>query len=285
MLSTLLLSFALALPAQDQPKTPVDPKRIDAAVAELTTAFGKDGTSETRAAAIKNSVEAVDGKVIALVAKGLDDKDPAVESAAIDALGRMAHPDSLKALHALYKKDKAKLKDDEQLFPLLLRSIARQGSPTSVEVLLDDPFAQRTHDAVRARVLGLGNIRAKSAVEGLVSLLGMAGAQKVDGYMDDFRLSFLHLTGQDKGPDPAAWQKWWQDSKDKYELPATLPDLAPEQKRNWNRYWGTQGKRDKEGGEEGGKKERKKGEGKGEGRGDGKGKGDGKGEGKDGGGR
>ena len=281
MLTTLLFTFALALPAQDQPKPPPDPKRIDAAVTELTTAFGKDGTSETRAAAIKNNVEVVDGKVIALIVKGLDDKDPAVEAAAVDALGHMAHPDSLKALHALYKKDKAKLKDDEQMFPLVLRSIARQGSPSSVEILLDDPFAQRSHDAIRARILGLGNIKAKASVEGLISLLSMAGAQKVDGYMDDFRLSFGHLTGQDKGPDPAAWQKWWQDSKDKYELPATAPDLAPEQKRNWNRYWGNAGKRDKEGGEEGGKKDRKKGEGKGEG----KGKGDGKGGGKDGGGR
>jgi hypothetical protein len=282
MLTTLLFTFALALPAQDQPKPPPDPKRIDAAVTELTTAFGKDGTSETRTAAIKNNVEVVDGKVIALIVKGLDDKDPAVESAAVDALGRMAHPDSLKALHALYKKDKAKLKDDEQMFPLVLRSIARQGSPASVEILLDDPFSQRSHDAIRARILGLGNIRAKTSIEGLISLLSMAGAQKVDGYMDDFRLSFLHLTGEDKGPDPAAWQKWWQDSKDKYEMPATTPDLAPEQKRNWNRYWGNAGKRDKEGGEEGGKKDRKKGEGKGDGKGDGKGKD--KRDGKDGGG-
>jgi hypothetical protein len=283
MLSTLLFSFALALPAQDQPKPPVDPKRVDAAVAELTTAFGKDGTSETRAAAIKNNVEVVDGKVIAQIVKGLDDKDPVVESAAVDALGHMAHPDSLKALHALYKKDKNKLKDDEQLFPLLLRSIARQGSAASVEILLDDPFAQRSHDAVRARIFGLGNIHAKSAVEGLISLMNMAGAQKLDGYMDDFRLSFGHLTGQDKGPDPAAWQKWWQDSKDKFELPATAPDLSPEQKRTWNRYWGAGGKREKEGkegGEEGGKKERKKGEGKGEGK-----EGKGKDKGKDGDGR
>ena len=270
MLSTLLFTFALALPVQDPPKPPVDPKRIDAAVTELTTAFGKDGTTETRTAAIKNNVEVVDGKVIALIAKGVDDKDPLVESAAIDALGHMAHPDSLKALHALYIRDKAKLKDDEQMFPLLLRSIARQGSPSSVENLIDDPFAQRSHDAIRARILGLANIRTKSAVEGLISFLGLAGAQKVDGYMDDFRLAFCRLTGQDKGPDPAAWQKWWQDSKDKYEVPTAMPDLSPEQKRTWNRYWGAQGKHDKEGGEEGGKKERKKGEGKGKGKGEGK---------------
>jgi hypothetical protein len=265
MLTALLLSLSLALPAQDQANPPPDPKRIEAAVAELSKAFGKDGTSEMRTAAIANNVEVLDAKVIEQIVKGLDDKDPAVESAAIDGLGHMNHPDALKALHALYKKDKAKLRDDERLFPLLLRSIARQGSPASVEILLDDPFAQRSHDAVRARILGLGNIRTKPAVEGLISLLGMSGPQKLDGYMGDFRMSLLRLTGEDKGPEPAAWQKWWNDAKDKLVVSPTLPDLAPEQKREWNRYWGIGGKNKegKEGGEEGGKKERKKG-GKGE---------------------
>src|SRR5262245_30100359 len=68
--------------------TAPSPERIDAAAKALETAF-KEGSADARVEAIRASIDAVDKKVIDLVAKGLKEKDGKVVSAAVDALGRM----------------------------------------------------------------------------------------------------------------------------------------------------------------------------------------------------
>lgn len=232
---TLLLALPLALPAMFQDPTPVDPKRVEAAVTELDNAF-KTGKSEDRVRAIRAGFEVLDGKVIDGIGRGLRDTDESVRRAAVEALGRMRHPRALEALHGFVRGSRESLQKDEELFPATLRAIARHGSPSSIEILTDDPFSQRSYGAVRARVLGLGNIRSEKAVEALFDMLKKVGLHRVDNYMDDIRLALVHLTGEDQGKDPEMWNKWWRAQKN-YKLPQTPPEMKPLDQLAWNTYW------------------------------------------------
>jgi len=117
--------------AQDQAKP--DPKRVEAAVDEITTALKEAKSSDERIAAIRKNQDVVDAKVVAAIERGFKDKDPGVQAAAVDALGRMPHPEALEALHKLYKSDKERLKDDEKLLPLVFKAIGRHGSERTHE--------------------------------------------------------------------------------------------------------------------------------------------------------
>lgn len=230
----LILALSLVFPALQGP-APVDPKRIDAAVTELDVAF-KSGKTDDRIRAIRAGMLVLDGKVVDGIARGLKDDDATVRRAAIEALGRMRHPHALDALHAFAKSSRDALQKDEELYPATLRAIARHGSASSIEILVDDPFSQRTYAAVRARILGLGNIRSEKAVEALFDLLSKVGVNQADRHMDDVRLALVHLTGVDNGKDPQLWTKWWRDQKN-YKLPETEPEMKRLDRVAWNEYW------------------------------------------------
>jgi hypothetical protein len=238
-LASLLVCAAplLANRAEDQ-ATPTDPKRIEAAVAEIEAAFKDGKTADERVAAIKKNQEVVDAKVVAAIEKGLKNKDAAVAEAAIDALGHMAHPDALDALHKFCKSDRQRLKDDEKLLPLLFKSIGRHGNEKSIELLADDPFLQRSFPAIQARVMSLGNIRSTKSVEALNDMMQKAGPNKVNDYMMLFRQALVRLTGTDQGPDSVAWTKWWQDNKTKFEVSKDVPKVPEIAEKAWNEYWG-----------------------------------------------
>jgi hypothetical protein len=237
-LAALLLCAGplFAGPAQEPAPKP-DAKKVEAAVEEVTTALKDGKTPEERVAAIKKNRDVVDAKVVAAIEKGFKDKSQDVQAAAIDALGRMDHPDALEALHKLLKSDKQRLKDDEKLLPLLIKSIGRHGSEKSVDLISDDPFSQRTFPAIQARVMSLGNIRSKKSLEALFDLMKKAGERQVNDYMLMLRQSLIRLTGQDQGPDSAMWQKWWQDNKAKFEVPKEVPKMPEIAEKAWNEYW------------------------------------------------
>jgi HEAT repeat protein len=256
MMLNLVLALSLAFPAFDGP-APADPKRVEAVVTELDTAF-KSGKPEDRVRAIRAGMDVLDGKVVDGIARGLKDDDPTVKRAAVEALGRMNHPQALDALHSFVKSNRDALQKDEELYPATLRAIGRHGSPTSIDLLLDDPFSQRTYAAVRARILGLGNIRSEKAVAAIFELLSKVGVNQADRHMDDVRLALVHLTGVDNGKDPQLWTKWWRDQKN-YEIPKTEPELKRLDRAAWNEYWDIEpakgdragdGKREKDGGGE-----------------------------------
>ena len=227
--------------AQDQAKP--DPKRVEAAVDEITTALKEAKSSDERIAAIRKNQDVVDAKVVAAIERGFKDKDPGVQAAAVDALGRMPHPEALEALHKLYKSDKERLKDDEKLLPLVFKAIGRHGSEKSIDILSDDLFSQRTFPAIQARVLALGNIRSKKSLEALIDMMNKAGPRQVNDYMNLFRQSLLRLSGEDQGPDSAMWQKWWRDNKDKFEVSKEVPKLPEIAETAWNEYWGIEPKK------------------------------------------
>ena len=232
-----LLSSALTAIPQEPGARP-DPKRVEAAVAEIEGAFKEGKTADEKVAAIRKNKEVLDARVITAITKGFKDKDQAVQAAAIDALGRMDHPEALEGLHRLYKADKQRLKDDEKILPLLLKSIGRHGSEKSVDLLADDVFLQRTFPAIQARVLSLGNIRSKKSVEALMDIMAKAGTRQVNDYMNLFRQSLVRLTGADQGPDSAMWTKWWQDNKAKLEVSKEVPKLPEIAEKAWSEYWG-----------------------------------------------
>ncbi len=231
----LILALSFVLPATFQDPAPADPKRVEAAVTELDTAF-KSGKTEDRIRAIRASIDVLDGKVVDGIARGLKDDDATVKRASVEALGRMRHPHALEALHAFVKGSREALQKDEELYPATLRAIGRHGSVSSIDILIDDPFSQRTYPAVRARILSLGNIHSEKAVAAIFELLSKVGVNQADRHMDDVRLALVHLTGEDSGKDPNLWTKWWRDQKS-YKLPANPPEMKRLDRVAWNEYW------------------------------------------------
>ena len=215
---------------------------VDDAVAVLKEAFSGKGDADTRKLAIDNYGGLAHADVVAAVAKGLDDADDGVRLQAVDTLGWVPLPEALKALHRLYRRDKA-LREDEVLFSRLLQAIGRHSDRSSIEVLKDNPFDHLTVASGRARILGLGRIRDVKSVESLIAGMQLAGGDargKRSGqprHADDFRLALASLTGQDLGLTKEAWIAWWRDAKSGFAVAPERPQLAPELKASWESYW------------------------------------------------
>lgn len=230
-----LLLVLAPLFAIDTPQTP-DAARIKAVVAELDKAF-KDGGSPERVKAIQSGAQVVDAEVISAIAKALRDKDAEVEKAAIEALRFMDHPDSKKSLIEAAKHE-PRIKKDLDLYASILRAIGQHGDAGSIEVLTEDIWTTIDADVTRARILGLGRIRTKAAVEKLFDLMRAAGPHKIQPHMDQFRVSLMVLTGVDQGTTPENWLKWWNDTKGKFEVAPKAAALPKELQYAWDVYWG-----------------------------------------------
>ena len=215
---------------------------VEIAVAALKEAFSSKGDADARTLAIDQYGGLADPDVVAAVAKGLDDADEGVRLEAIDTLGWVPLPEALKALHRLYKRDKA-LRENEVLFARLLQAIGRHGDRSSIEVLKDNPFDHLTVASGRARILGLGRIRDRKSVEALIAGMQLAGNDArgrragQPRHADDFRLALASLTGEDLGATKDAWIAWWRDAKNGFEVKPGRPPLAPELKASWESYW------------------------------------------------
>ncbi|MFN0008286.1 MAG: HEAT repeat domain-containing protein [Planctomycetota bacterium] len=246
--ASLVLALAALLggAAQGPDSKVPDPQRVEAAVLELESAFKEGKTAEDRIAAIRKGHEVLDARVVRAIGKGLKVKDAGVQAAALEALGRMDHPEALEALHGLYKSDKQRLKEDEKLLPLLFKSIGRHGSEKSVEILSDDLFLQRSFPAIQARVLSLGNIRSRKSVEALMEIMTKAGRRQVNDYMNLFRQSLVRLTGTDQGPDSAMWTRWWQENKTRFEVQKEIGKVPGFAEETWNEYWGIEAREKRE---------------------------------------
>lgn len=275
----LALVLLFVAPFQGKDPAPVDPAKKQTAIAELTRAFDKDGGPEARVGAIERCHEVVDAEVIALVKKGLEDKDERVVEAAVTALGRMDHKHSLDALHVYLRKEKKKLAENDKLYPIVIKEIGRHGSESSLPLIADDAFDQRLYATAQARIMAIGNIRSVKSIEALIDMSKKVGVHRMDGLRQDMRLALARLTGRDLGANSVQWSAWWQDNKKSFEMSETAPKLEPVMERQWNRYWSLGDETEGEGGGDGsnGGGRRRRGEG-GDGKGgDGKGGGDGRG--------
>jgi hypothetical protein len=233
MLLTPLLALLPLI--QDPPKpAPPDPARVKTAVAELKEAFAKPEPG-ARKRAVDASATLADGEVVALIGKGLGDKDPGVQKAAIEALRFNPHKKALEELHARAKVKAAK--DDLPTYATLVRAIGQHGSPTSIDILTDNPWSTPDAQVLRAKLLGLSRIRTKEAVKATTDLMEIAGVNKVEPFMKDFRLALWALTGADQGESRDLWLKWYRDNKDKLKVAEAPPAEPKELATQWQAYW------------------------------------------------
>ena len=231
-----LLLCALSLAGFQEPPPPPDPALVKAAIAELDSAFAK-GKSPERIAAIGRAATLLDPAVIDRIARGLKDGDPLVQSAAVEALRFLQHADALAALSDCAKRDKKLAKDGER-FAALIKAIGQHASPTSIAWLAEGALAGDDFRVIEARLLALGNIRTRAALEALVGLMRAADRERVQPYMPSFRLALMVLTGADQGVSQDAWIAWWNEHKATLAVEPAAPPLPKELQLRWDAYWG-----------------------------------------------
>ena len=237
---SLLASLALILPVLDDKSAPPDPAKIQAAVSGLEKAFKPSGEAKERVEAIRAAAELPDAEIVKRIGKGLTDKDLEVQKAAIEALRWIHHPDALKELHAAAKNQK-QYKEQPILLADLLKAIGQYGQASSIAVLTDEVWAVQEANVLRARILGLGQIRTKESVEALMELMRVAGTRKMQPMMEDFRLALAVLTGADQGSSQQLWNDWWNDNKNKLKVAEKAGELEKGLRVRWDSYWGKEG--------------------------------------------
>ena len=234
MLHLFLLALAI-VPASEDKTARADPAAVKAALVELEKAF-KSGETGDRVRAIEAAAAIEDGEVVASIAKGLRDREPDVRRGAIAALRHNAHPKALDELHVLVAQDRA-LRKEPATFAAVLRAIGQHGDARSIAILEDDPWSVPDHAVIQARILGLGRIRTPAAVEALFDLMKVAGPQKIQPFMEDFRTSLRVLTGVDQGASRELWFTWWNDNKGKLKIAPEVGELPKPMQARWSAYW------------------------------------------------
>ena len=187
----------------------------------------------------------LDKQVVHEVAAGMRSRDRGIKMMAIEVLGWMKYGPALKQLHREFRRSKTKWTDDEDMFAELLQAIGRHGDASSVKVLADSPFKALTLATGRARILGLANIRDKSAVEALIKGTQLAGnnpprswRQMGDKrFLAEFELALTILTGEEYRRDLDAWRAWWQKNKKTWKMSPTRPEITEAMRKLWDEYW------------------------------------------------
>jgi len=251
MISTLGLALLTLCAAPQDPDVP-SADTVKATVEAVEEALAK-GTPEDRIEALANASSVPDAAVAKAVAKALRNKEASVQTAALQSLRFMRHPEALAALHSCYKSNKS-LAKDEALSGVLLKAIGQHADPSSIKVLADSPFSTVNNGAIRARLLGLGNIRDKQSVEELMALMKKVSRRKIEPFMGEFRLAMLRLTGHDEGRSVDLWMKWWNNNKRELEVAKVAPKMPRRDQENWDDYWGndTRQERSRKRGDRGG---------------------------------
>lgn len=238
MILSLILACAALLPVPLQETPPEraapDAARVKAAVVELKEAFAKTDAGP-RIRAIAGAADLADAEVVRYLGRGLDDKDVAVQKAAIEALRFNTHAKAFDELLARAKVRSAK--EDLPLYATLIRAIGQHGDPRAIEILSENPWSAPDAQVIQARILGLGNVRTKEALKALTDLMEVAGQNKIQPFMKDFRLALWSLSGSDQGESRDLWLRWYRENKSSLKI-APEPAAEPrELARRWSQYW------------------------------------------------
>lgn len=225
----------VATAAQDEERS-ADPAVVAKVVGELENAL-RTGTADEKKRALDRAGSVEDAAVVAAIEAGLLDPEPEVVGAALEALRWMEHPAALDALHRACRKNRG-IKKNAQLLALTLKAIGQHADPSSIGLLAEKPFESKDYDVIRARLLGLGRIRARESVETLLGIMRRASAREVERYMSELRLSLMVLTGTDQGPAAEAWQRWWKVTGKDFEVSPERSRLPRPDLERWIRYWG-----------------------------------------------
>lgn len=237
-----LLALLLALPLQDKPAAPAEAPPPDAAaIKEAVTGLElaqKSKDPDQLLVALEAAQAVPAPEVAEAAARLLDDKERSVRLAATECLRHLAHDKARELLERHVKRKEKALQDDPEAHGLLLRAVAQHGSEKSLALLADNPWGNPDHRVIRARFLGLANIRSDKALAEVMALTNQAGKWKIDPYMEDVRTALVVLTGEDKGESLDAWRTWWNDrGKDAHVAPQPPAQLPREVQARWNGFW------------------------------------------------
>lgn len=221
-------------PAQEEQEQAA--KRIEAALADLKEAF-KEKDPLLRIAAIDRNAEVASKETAEFFARAVKDDDDRVKESALSALRFMEHPEALKELLAIYKRDR-KLQKHRELFPKLIKAIGQHGSESAIQILGPDLVDHKNRDAVKAGLMGLGRIRSNEAVETLINLMNTSSRAHVQSYMRHFRMALMVLTETDQGQSQDDWIRWWNKNKKTFEVKEKEPKLPAKENREWKDFWG-----------------------------------------------
>lgn len=246
---TILLVTLLSLAAAPQDSggaaaAPPDPAAVAAALESLEAAWKSDAAGE-RVRAIEGAAALGETRVIAAVARGLEDRDPAVRAAAVGALRHQPHPEALERLHAALRKA-PRSPDEDRRVSELVAAVGQHASPTSLALLSEGGLDRTRAHTTRARIQALGRVRDARAVEELIALMNKAGGGPLGGgaqFDADLRLSLWALTGVDEGPARESWMRWWNDHKRDFAVAPQPPTEPRALAARWRTLWETPAER------------------------------------------
>jgi HEAT repeat protein len=233
------LSLLLLVPAP-QAQTGPSPEAIAAYRKELEAALEPGVDPKVWQKKILISRDYQDSSVIAVLdAKALRHEDRNLRDTAVNALGHMRHPDARKVLVAMFARDEKELEKEPPRYANLVRAIARNGDASVIPLLVKDVFQSGDRNLVQARILGLGNVRAKESVDELIQLMRSAPRPRVADVMLEMRTALFMLTGVDKGTDQELWINWYGDAKNSLTIAPEPPVQCPQEvRRCWTTFWG-----------------------------------------------
>lgn len=241
----LLPLLVLSQDEHEGPPTAPDPARVEAALEALETAWKGDAGGE-RIRAIEGAADLYDARVIASIARGLDERDAAVREAAVSALRHQPHPAALERLHAALRKAPRSPDEDRRVAELVL-AVGQHGSPSSLSLLADGGLDRTRSHTTRARIQALGRVRDPRAVEELFSLMNKAGQGRLGGgsqFEADLRQSLWALTGVDEGLARENWMRWWNDHKRDFTVAPEPPEEPRALATRWRVLWESPAERD-----------------------------------------
>jgi hypothetical protein len=191
--------------------------------------------------AIEGAASLGDARVIAAVARGLEDRDAAVRTAAVAALRYQPHPEALERLHAALRKA-PRSPDEDRRVSELVAAVGQHASPSSLALLSEGGLDRTRSHTTRARIQALGRVRDARAVEELIALMNKAGGGPLGGgalFDADLRLSLWALTGVDEGPARESWMRWWNDHKRDFAVAPEPPAEPRALAARWRALWET----------------------------------------------
>lgn len=237
LLAPAALFLCLPAFAQEPPKEQkADPKAVEAAIKGIDKAF-TEGKGPERVAAIQAAAQVKDQEVARAIARGLRDNEREVKVAAVDALRFEAAPKAFEELESFWTNDRRLMEKDQDLAARVLKAIGQFGNPRAIELLAKNPFETPAYPAIKARLMGLANIRSKESLAKIIGMMQMVGLWTDQAYMDDVRLALLRLTGQDLGKDPNQWFMWYENNRSKIEIPKDPPQMNKLDQYMWDSYW------------------------------------------------
>jgi hypothetical protein len=239
MLAALLHLGVLALQDARAKKPAPAPEEVAKIEAALDEAF-RSREVQRMQSALEAAQAVPHPAVVRKVARGLADERPEVRLAALRTLRWLDHRDALEALHRV-AKDRRLMKAPEQALAVL-RGIGQHADPSSIPILAQDPFQLEDAWCLRARIFGLARIRTLDALEALLGILAVTNAgssqRRIQPRMDDMRLALSIVTGVDQGRSPELWENWWRENRRTFRIPADVPPLPKELRRDWDSFWG-----------------------------------------------